>query len=84
MGILGAAHGWGVEVGKKNPSLKTVTYILQWWNLAAIPYLKKYKKHKNQLRNPKNSANISIFYWKSENVVMSRKTDIHGILIDNF
>ena len=74
----------GGRGGKKTPSLKTVTHILQWWNLAVIPCLKKYKKHNNQLRNPKNSANISIFYWKSENVVMSRKTDIHGILIDNF
>ena len=40
MGIFGAAYGWG----KKAPSLKSVTHILQWWNLAVITYLKKIQK----------------------------------------
>ena len=33
MGLFAAAHGW---VAKKVPSLKSVTYILQWWNLAQL------------------------------------------------
>ena len=28
----------------KPPSLKSVTHILQWWNMAVIPYLKKIQK----------------------------------------
>ena len=44
MGIFGAAHGcWGVP--KNTPSLKSVRHILQWWNLAVIPYLKKIQKN---------------------------------------
>ena len=35
MGIFGTAHGWGGG-GKKPPSLKPVTHILQWWNLAHL------------------------------------------------
>ena len=36
MGFFEAAHGWGG--GQKGPlSLKSVTHILQWWNLAVIP-----------------------------------------------
>ena len=35
MGIFRAAHEW---VGSQNgsPSLKSVTHILQWWNLAQL------------------------------------------------
>ena len=33
MGFFGAAHGWGA---KRTPSLKYVTYTLQWWNLVQI------------------------------------------------
>ena len=29
---------------KVPPSLKSVTHILQWWNLVVIPYLKKIQK----------------------------------------
>ena len=35
MGIFGAAHGWGG--GQKGPpTLKSVTHILQWWDLAQL------------------------------------------------
>ena len=35
MGIFGAGHGWGGGQ-KGSPSLKSVTHILQWWNLAQL------------------------------------------------
>ena len=39
MGLFGAAHGWGGVGwgGQKAPhSLKSVTYIPQWWNLVQL------------------------------------------------
>ena len=39
MGLFGAAHGWGGA--KKTPSLKSVTHILQWSNLAHLYLLKE-------------------------------------------
>ena len=33
-GFFGAAHGWGAK--KALHSLKSVTHILQWWNLAQL------------------------------------------------
>ena len=49
MGFFGTAHGWGEQGGegggeKAVPSVKSVTHILHWWNLAVIPYLKKSQK----------------------------------------
>ena len=39
-GLLGAVHGWGGGSKKPLPrtptSLKSVTHILQWWNLAQL------------------------------------------------
>ena len=43
MVFFGAAHGWGAKKVPP-PSLKSVTHIIQWWNLAVIPYLKKIQK----------------------------------------
>ena len=38
-GLFWAAHGLGSQ---KSPlSVRSITYILQWWNLAVIPHLKK-------------------------------------------
>ena len=34
MGVLGILTD--VEGGKKGPSLKSVTHILEWWNLADL------------------------------------------------
>ena len=47
--------------GKGLPSLKSVTHILQWWNLEVIPYLKKILKIYESRDTPLTSANISIF-----------------------
>ena len=49
--------------GQKGPlSLKSVTDILQWWNLAQL-YLtqRRSKKHMNHVIYPLSSADISIF-----------------------
>ena len=73
--------GWG----QKGPtSLKSVTNIVQWWNLAAIPYLKKIQKVYESRGTPLNSADISIFHRKSANFVIARNTDKDWILIHNF
>ena len=44
------------------PSLKYVTHILQWWNLAQL-YLtqRRSKKYVNHVTHPLSSADISIF-----------------------
>ena len=47
---------------KRPPSLKSVTHILQWWNLAQL-YLtqRRSKKYMNHVTHPLSSADISIF-----------------------
>ena len=51
--FFGAAPGWGVP--------KSVTYIVQWWNLAQL-YLKNIQKiYLNHVTHPLGSADISIF-----------------------
>ena len=60
MDLSGAAHGLGKA--KKAPSLKSVTHILQRWNLAQL-YLaqRRSKKYMNHVTDPLSSADISIF-----------------------
>ena len=60
MGLFGTAHGWGDK--KASPSLKSVTHILQRWNLEQI-YLtyRRPQKYMNHLTHPLSSADISIF-----------------------
>ena len=53
LGIFGAAHGWGGG--------STSLHILQWWNLAVVPYLKKIQKIYESRDTPLSSADISIF-----------------------
>ena len=36
IGISVAAHGWGGGGAKRPPSIKSVTHILQWWNVAQL------------------------------------------------
>ena len=42
VGIFVAAQWWGRP--KRPSSIKSVTYILQWWNFAVIHYLRKIQK----------------------------------------
>ena len=50
MDIFETAHGWGGA--KRPPSLKSVIHILQRWNFAVVPYLKKIKKYMNHIAHP--------------------------------
>ena len=54
--------GEGGGGGKVPPSLKSVTHILQWSNLAQL-YLtqRSSKKYMNHVTHPLSSADISIF-----------------------
>ena len=68
MGLLGAGHG--SEKGKKlPPSLKSVTHILQCWNLAQL-YLswRRSKKYMNQVTQPLSSA-ASAFFTGNQGVL---------------
>ena len=71
MGLLGAAHEW---VDKKGPFLKAITYVLQWWNLVVIPYLKKIKKiYINHVIQPLSSVDNSIFSSEVNNFCYIKK-----------
>ena len=61
MGIFGTTHGWGVEQ-KATPSLKSVTRILQWWNLTQL-YLtyRRSKNYMNHVTHLLSSGDTSIF-----------------------
>ena len=70
---------------KLHPSVKSVTLILQWWNLAQI-YLAQ-RRSKNIWITWHTSWVLltpAFFHWKSANLAISRNTDIDCILIHNF
>ena len=77
MGFLGAAHGWESKKAKSKIS-KNLSHILQWWNLAIIPYLKKiqklYKSHDTPLD----------FYWHQHQLLLYQEMQIDWILTHNF
>ena len=53
------------EVGggaERPPSLKFVTHILKWWNLAVIPYLKKIQKIYESC-DTLHETQIKIAFW---------------------
>ena len=61
MGFFGAAHGWGGGA-KRPPSLKSVTHILQWWNLAQLCLTQgRSEKYMNHVTHSLCSADISFF-----------------------
>ena len=70
---------------KRPPSLKSVTHILQWWNLAEL-YLsqRQSKKYINHMTHPWVLLTSAFFHQKSANFVISRNTDTDYILIHNF
>ena len=60
MGHFGTADGWGGQKG--HPSLKSVTPILQWWNLAQLYLIwRRSKKYINHVTYILSSADINIF-----------------------
>ena len=70
---------------KGSPYLKSVTHILQWWNLTVVPYLRKIQKnicitwHTSWVL-----LTSAFFHWKSAIFAISRNTDIDCILVHNF
>ena len=61
-GLFRGCSGMGRGGAKRPPSLKSVTYILQRWNLAQL-YLsqRRSRKYMNHVTHPLSSADISIF-----------------------
>ena len=73
---------WG---GQKSPSaLNSVTYPTMMKLGTNILYLKKIQTNMNHVTHILSYADISIFYRKPANFVISRNTDIDCILIYNF
>ena len=62
MGFFGGMHGWGEREQKGPTSLKSVTHILQWRNLAQL-YLTKNrsKKYVHQVTHLLSSADLNNF-----------------------
>ena len=84
MGFFGAAHGWGRNK-KAPPSLKSVTHILQWWNLAQLYLTQRRSKNISVTwHTPWILLTSVFFHWKSSNFAISRNTDIDCILIKHF
>ena len=78
MGFFGALTvGGGVFAP---PSLKPVTHILQWWNLAQL-YLTLWRSRKyiNHVTHPWVLLTSAFFNQKSANFATSRNTDIDWI-----
>ena len=72
MDLFGATHGWGR--GKKEPSLKSVTRILPWWNLAQLYLTKRWsKKHINHVTHSLSFADVSIFSPEISNFCCIKK-----------
>ena len=67
------------------PSLKSVTYIVHWWNLAVIPYLKKIQKTPEPYDIPLELCwRQHVFHRKSIIFVLPGNTSIDCIFIHNF
>ena len=77
--------GWAFSGHFWPPSLKSVTRILQWWNLAKL-YLsqRRSKKCMNHVTHPWVLVKSAFFHRKSANFALSRNTGIDSILIHNF
>ena len=74
VGIFGAAHGWGRRT-KRPLFLNSVTYILQWWNLAQL--FLSYRRCKNMWiawHTPCYLLTLSFFHQKLATFVMLSKT----------
>ena len=75
-GLFRGCLRMGEEGGAKRPlSLKSVTHILQWWNLVQL-YL---TGHITWVL-----LTSALFHWKLTNFAISRYIDINYILIRNF
>ena len=59
--------------GKKTLHPQNLSHILQWRNLAVVPYLKKIQKNINHVTHLLSSASITIFSLKISNFHYIRK-----------
>ena len=73
------------EGQKGPPSLKSVTHILQWWNLASYTLPKEDPKNIwITWHTPWILLTSIFFHLKPANFAISRNTDIDCILMHNF
>ena len=79
----GCSRMWGTFLGPN--SLKSVTHILQWWNLAQL-YLTSGRSKNIQItwHIPLVLLTSAFFHQKSAKFATSRNKDIDWILIHNF
>ena len=74
MGIFRAAHVLGGA--KRPPSLKSVTHILQWWNLPVIPYLKKIQKIYQSRDTPPEFCWHQHFFTGNQQILLYQEIQI--------
>ena len=61
---------------KSPPTLKSVTHILQWWNVAQLHLTQRRSKKKNESRDTLNSADISIFFTGNQQILLYQEKQI--------
>ena len=77
MGFFGAFCRLGGGAKKAPPSLKSVTHILQWWNLAQLYFTQtRSKKCINHVTHHLRSANISIFFTRTQQILLYQEIQI--------
>ena len=85
MGFSWGSHGWGGGWQKGSSSIKSVTHLLKWWNLAQLHLSqRRSKKYMNHVTHPLSSVDISIFSPGISKFCVSRNADIDSILMHNF
>ena len=65
-----------VRGAKRSPSLKSVTHILKWWNLAVIPYLKKIQKIYESRETPTKFCGRHKFFSRNQQILLYKATHI--------
>ena len=80
----GRSRMMGGAESAKRPSLKSVTYILQWWNFAVIPYLKKIQKMYKSRNTPLHFCWHQHFFTRNQQVLLYREILLQiAILMQN-
>ena len=64
---------WEGDWGKRSPFLTSVTYILEWWNLAHFYLSYRRPKKKNHVTQSMRSANINIYLPEINNFCYIKK-----------
>ena len=75
MGLFGVAHGWGA---KRPPSLKSVTHVLQWWNLAQLYLtLRESKKIYEPRDKPLHFCWHQHFFTENQQILLYQEIQIY-------